>query len=100
MALRDTVVDSYFIQTKHRAMQEVLYLNFTGSSTTVQRRTRTIVDGEWVLLSATAAQNFVDTHAGDTDSIYTAVEVNRYCGDGAWKVQRHIDSRGAWVVDT
>ena len=98
MALRDTtwITDTHFLETKHVASQEVLTIAF-GTSIT-RRRTRTIVDGEWVSLTEAAATAYADSHAGDTNATFAAIEDNRFCG--AWKLTSHVDSKGAWATDT
>ena len=96
MALRGTVTDSYFIETKQQSSEEVIGV-FFGTPTTY-RRIRTIIDGEWIALTEVAARAYVDTHAGDTDTTLEAVEDNRYCG--SWKVTKHFETKTQWSADT
>jgi len=97
MALRDTswIVDSHFLETSRKVGVEI-FTFFFGTAVT-RRRTRTITDAECVAVTKAAAQNFVDTTI-DTNTAYRAVEDVRYCG--AWKVLRHVDSRGVVTTDT
>ena len=98
MALRDTnwITEAHFIETKQTDMQEVITINY--GTTSVRRRTTTIVDGEWIVLTEAAARAYSTAHAGDTNTILTALEDNRYCG--AWKLTSKVTTRGTYVVDT
>ena len=98
MALRDTswITDTHFIETKHQVFQDVMTIIY-GTIVTY-RRVRKVTDAECIVLTEAAATNYADTHAGDTNTSYVAIEDNRYVG--AWKLQRHIDSRAAYTADT
>ena len=98
MALRDTswITDTHFLETKH--VTSIDRLTVVWGSIVKYERLHTVSDGEWICLTEAAAIAYADTHAGDTNMSFTAVEDNRYVG--SWKLQKHTDSRADWSIDT
>lgn len=96
MPLRDTVIAGNEIVTSRKVIKERFTLVLSGSAD--YSRNRTIIDSKWVCLTESAATDYVDTNAGDTNTTYKAVQTNLILD--AWEVQKHVDSRSAWLQDT
>ena len=103
MALRDTVADCYArVVRLSRPGRDKMRLarvlgGFVLSTATFSRTHKTDVT-EWELLSETAASAYLDCHAGDCNTIYTAEEYDRVLR--AWRLTREVDSVGVWELDT
>lgn len=73
-------------------------LYFATGSSNIYTRSRTIITDEYHGLTDTAAQAYVDTHAGDTDVV--AAQAVRMNDAGAYKAVITTDSVGTWTLET
>ena len=92
MALRDTnwITEAHFIQTSKESRQENITIS-DGVTSVTYEAIRTVVEGEWVVLTEAAANAYIAAHKDTANTSFTASEVNRY--NGAWKLSRNVDSR-------
>jgi len=103
MALRDTVCDCYAIVTREArdGYQRLRLARVLGTfvlSTATLSRTRKVVTREWELLTYSAATEYMDCHATDCNTRYSAEEYDRVLK--AWRLVAEVDSVGAWSLDT